>query len=614
MKILLVCGQIVSTCLLMVFASVVDVICTNEEQIIDTKTNGLISAFGDFDSDRFTDVFFISDRGKSLHLLKSYEKKPEFRESTNLSCTFNHSSDIIVGVIPGDFNGDAMMDLMIVTQKSPDITHLFNIWIFKGDRITLDCNTAKAPLLKDVRSHPLILDYNGDMIADFIVESKNCTRELWIYNNINKQFTRDCPSSLQLHGSPGNMRFPHSNAFVNIQNCNGKEVDNFSTDIFISGKEKMEYWFDESGYNPASTAIIAYPDSEKYIIGQSLFIDLRIDGCIQHIMPVCEKQKGTNCDPQILWYNFSQHEWVKISSFNDNANQTNLFFQEVKTTIGFELPISVRFGDVDGDGFVDLLSVMKSAKDDKTEAVILRNVKDDSLPGGRKFVLFWTSEHLISDNVELASFLDVQENGRLDVIMSTRNATDDYNIIWIRNMLIETSCFLKVLVTTGLCGSNGCPGEKVQIPTTNQAGLFVCYETSDMDGKPIKGCSTQLSQSAHFALQMPYSVFGLGETPNFVESVQASIPSGEMKTVRKARWTQIVPDAQVVLIPYPPNETTYWICKLFYTPSSIVFSTLATLGVLCIVLVLIILILHRKEVLEDLAEHEEYKRHWPESR
>ncbi|KAH9388610.1 T-cell immunomodulatory protein [Tyrophagus putrescentiae] len=148
------------------------------------------------------------------------------------------------------------------------------------------------------------------------------------------------------------------------------------------------------------------------------------------------------------------------------------FDEEIKTAYGFELPISVRFGDVDGDGFVDLLSVMKSTKDSKTRAVILRNIKDDSLPGGRKFDLFWTSEHLISDNVELASFLDVQENGRLDVIMTTRNATDGYNIIWIRNMLIETSCFLKVLVTTGLCGSGGCPGEKCLMELIKPAFLY----------------------------------------------------------------------------------------------------------------------------------------------
>lgn len=458
------------------------------------------------------------------------------------------------------------------------------------------------------------MDFNGDQIADFLITSENCSRELWTTYN-NKQFTRDCPANLRSpEARNGRMRFPSSNAFVNIQNCIDGTEDNFSTDIFITGEERMEYWFDDGGFSPTNTKIIKYPDQEKYIIGQSLFIDLKMDGCLQQIIVVCQKNLK-NCDPQILLYNYREHIWEKISDFNDESNQTNLYFEEIKSTFGFELPIAVRSGDVDGDGYVDLVCTMKSTKDQKTRAVILRNVKNDSFSRSsesRKFVLIWTSELLIRDNVELATFFDLQENGRLDLIITARNSTNEYNILWVRNIFTETSCFLKVLVTTGLCGSGVCPNEKVPYGT-NQAGSFVCYETSDMDGKSIKGCATQLSQSAHFALQMPYSVFGLGETPNFVETVQASIPSGE-KPVRKARWTQIVPDAAVVLIPYPPNETTYWIAKLFYTPSSIIFSTFVTLAVLCCVLIFIIIVLHRKEYLEDMTEHEEYKRHWPESR
>ena len=37
----------------------------------------------------------------------------------------------------------------------------------------------------------------------------------------------------------------------------------------------------------------------------------------------------------------------------------------------------------------------------------------------------------------------------------------------------------------------------------------------------------QLSQSAHFALQLPYVMFGLGQTPNFVEEVGVGIPKME---------------------------------------------------------------------------------------
>ena len=39
----------------------------------------------------------------------------------------------------------------------------------------------------------------------------------------------------------------------------------------------------------------------------------------------------------------------------------------------------------------------------------------------------------------------------------------------------------------------------------------------------IKG--GQLSQSAHFALQLPYVMFGLGQTPNFVDEVGVGIPN-----------------------------------------------------------------------------------------
>lgn len=36
--------------------------------------------------------------------------------------------------------------------------------------------------------------------------------------------------------------------------------------------------------------------------------------------------------------------------------------------------------------------------------------------------------------------------------------------------------------------------------------------------------AAQLSQSAYFALQCPYTVFGLGRTPNFVDELAVGIP------------------------------------------------------------------------------------------
>ena len=35
----------------------------------------------------------------------------------------------------------------------------------------------------------------------------------------------------------------------------------------------------------------------------------------------------------------------------------------------------------------------------------------------------------------------------------------------------------------------------------------------------------QLSQSAYMPLQLPYTVFGLGQTPNFVDKLEVGIPT-----------------------------------------------------------------------------------------
>ena len=56
--------------------------------------------------------------------------------------------------------------------------------------------------------------------------------------------------------------------------------------------------------------------------------------------------------------------------------------------------------------------------------------------------------------------------------------------------------------------------------------LFSCLICS-----VILSTAAQLSQSAYFALQCPYTVFGLGRTPNFVDDLAVGMP-GSIKRVR----------------------------------------------------------------------------------
>ena len=598
--------------LVLVLVSYLNVINGSKDKLIDDNINGMIAGFGDFDSDKFTDVFLITEKGKTLELLKAFPTEPVLRKWPQIRCNFNNTDDIIVGVIGSDFSGKAMMDVLVVTTNSgrkPE-EHKFNIWLFKGNIHSIECSNISKPLVADALSHPFILDFNGDMIADFIVETEKCGRQLWTRSPSGALQPDNCQNLQSKDSNNNRLRFPHSNAFINLNDFN---PDDNSPDIFISGNKYMEYWCDDKGFrgDPIS---FNYPNDGTQTeykgahMGQSAFIDINIDGRIDHILPICMSDIESCKNPQILGYDFHKKEWVTISDLNNGNN--SFTFAEVNT-FGQTIPITLRHGDIDGDGYIDLITIMKSS--DKLKAVVLKNRASNNT-FGRQFVIDWTSDKVLSPdtNVEIAAFIDLFEDGKLDILMTTVDHDKVRSVVPVVNTQMVAACFLKVLVTSGLCYGSSCPRGIIPYGT-NQFGPYVCYQLQDLDGNWQTGCAGQLSQSGHTALQMPYSVFGLGETPNFVENVFASIPSGRMPS-RHSKWTQIVPDAQVVLIPFPPNETTYWISKLFYTPSNIVFSTLITLAAICCFLVLIIGILHRKELLEDLAEHEEYKRNWIESR
>ena len=44
--------------------------------------------------------------------------------------------------------------------------------------------------------------------------------------------------------------------------------------------------------------------------------------------------------------------------------------------------------------------------------------------------------------------------------------------------------------------------------------------------------ASQLSQSAYLPLQLPYTVFGLGQTPNFIDKLQVGIPKNSQVCLR----------------------------------------------------------------------------------
>lgn len=195
----------------------------------------------------------------------------------------------------------------------------------------------------------------------------------------------------------------------------------------------------------------------------------------------------------------------------------------------------------------------------------------------------------------------------MDVIFVKQQANGTSRPVAFRNTLDYDANFVKVMVLTGLTNKNAPTkktplGRKKRTYGSNLPGPRLAYKTTRPDGATQASTSAQIPQSGYFALQLPYTVLGLGRTANFVDSLTVGL-SGYHRT-----WTLIIPNSQMVVVPWPINQPNRWKAQLFITPSKLIWMSVISLGATCGVITLIILVLHikerRQDRLEKLQEHQ----------
>lgn len=172
---------------------------------------------------------------------------------------------------------------------------------------------------------------------------------------------------------------------------------------------------------------------------------------------------------------------------------------------------------------------------------------------------------------------------------------------YILAIVLFVANFVKVIVLTGLINQKNSTqhtalGRKKRTYGTNLPGPRITYSTTTQDGDVQQGSSVQLPQSSYFALQLPYTIFGLGRTPNFVDSLTVGLGS------KSRTWTQLIPNSQIIVVPKPVEQPQLWKAQLFVTPSKLIWMSVFALGGTCLVIVFIILVLYIKEKREDRQE------------
>jgi len=186
---------------------------------------GQPAAFGDFDSNELTDMFVLKDQGRSIEIMFGSSVEPFLKPGTQTKCKFNKHQ--ITSVVPGDFNGDALMDLLVtvknITGGSGGISNWFSankqnndldVHILWGGLNVLACPNEDNPLFTII-DQPLVINYDSNMIVDLfgVKKMSNGTtqRMFWLFNSTGN-FTE---MPMENYKSE-EIRIPQSHGFVDI--------------------------------------------------------------------------------------------------------------------------------------------------------------------------------------------------------------------------------------------------------------------------------------------------------------------------------------------------------------------------------------------------------------
>ncbi|XP_008290227.1 T-cell immunomodulatory protein, partial [Stegastes partitus] len=383
---------------------------------------GTVAAFGDFNSDKQTDIFVIREQSEVVIFLAD-SKPPYFKPKLNISKHILPSDAVITSVVPGDYDGDSQMDVLLTAQINSKKETVFIFW---GNNQTLDME-GWLRLNKSFTDQPLVMDFNGDMIPDiFGVTNPHSTEVCYLTNRV----------AVWKNGlsSTVNMRIPHSNAFIDLNK-------DFTADLFLTTEDsKFETWINKDG-NFTKAEVLSEPVAKA--VGHSSFVDFDGDGYQDHLLPAC---LGENCEQSVIYLAKSgSTKWVKVLSD----------FQQRETVWSFvqgnpSQPLALHLGDYNLDGFPDALVVLRNTSGSNRQAFLLENVpckNSDCHDVGRMFHIHWDQSDLGAiQNATMATFFDIYEDGILDMlVLSQAEGKKDLIIHALKNNFEADAYFVKVM-------------------------------------------------------------------------------------------------------------------------------------------------------------------------
>ena len=470
----------------------------------------------------------------------------------------------IHSITPTDFNNDGTTDLLISrTWEGVQIAHIYL-------QVRNSFQSTPTFTFSPVLNHPAILDINGDMSLDILFNSVNeigqtaaCVLEKSLdHSYVSHPLLRyKFQSAVHcLNATNEVLSAPHSVAFVDLnRDC---LADMFLTTVNSEGEVHFEVWLNmkngeycvvQIGRAPRGAGMVSFADVDRNGAEDLVFWVCTEESCQEnsYIQVVFNDNKA----PSSCQFENNDISTRVFVPFNLNSTQStpNTLIVPLPTDHHFvptsaDTPLRIQTGDFDQDGYPELLLVLDDGLGPYCS--LFRN-----LPGlgqERRSFTLWPEAVLgqlrAKRGAYLCTFFDLDENGVLDILLTLSMSGRSYTYSFY-NIPQDNNMHLKALMLTG-AGQTALAG-----------AVFVFTQRKlDFSVKAVHG--SQLTQTAYFALQMPYCLFGLGKDTIAIENFLAAMPT----IAHSARlWTPLIPQISVIIRPFR-TDVSLWQLDLYSCP------------------------------------------------
>lgn len=622
-------------------------------------TDGRVVALGDFNGDQFLDMASVASDQRTLTLHLWDHERFQYRTST----MFRHPQPI-VNVVPGDFTQSGRLDLLVMSRTSSQ--GQLDLFLYRASpNGGLDPSPLTLP--PSLESQPIPFDSTGDLRIDLLGISPtsgdqgtfSTWRNVWNESLPNSPVFELTRTTLEgLRCNPSN---PHSHAVVDIDgDCLADLV--LICDDGNTGDKVFQIWINQKGSGfklqqlgklPAGTQSISFADVDR-------------DGTVDMVFATCSSVSRTTGLGNDCYVNVAYNKQLPLCAsptspgfrngrrvcrapeelciadpgftfdLSDQPGNDAFFRVSIKdlvpttdgatpqllvldTTYDPPLPVPLKVGDLNLDGFVDIVPIVavpspsdrsKLAKTPK----ILGSVRcGKGVAGcGQEGIGRRGWSVLGRDNNVLEEFqdargvvlVDIDEDGTLDILVQRTGEQGQGNIAFVQNNFYYDAFFLKAIVLNGGCPNGWCStpnGSRFHPFGVSYSGATYKYTVLDTTGKRAAAAVAQLPQTAYQSLLTPYSFIGLGRTNNYIENF--FVGSTKHQGGHFINIEGVIPNSKVVIVPpSDDSQQTDWRKELYLRPGEWIPLVTLTVVVATVLLAVIVLVLHLNEKREDERE------------